>query len=127
MNSNFGNVIGVGGAAQQVPLAKEWNLWLDDYILLQREREIVRDIARTREEVLQDDQIKELSLAKKMGMDWKAKYRLRHNWYRGSSVKTQMGPIDPPSNPHIHGLCSRYHNVCLSLPLLLLFGLRNGD
>jgi len=91
---------GSSGSGNTVPpLAKEWNLWLDDYILLQKEREIVRDIARTREEVLQDDQIKELSSAnyQKVGMDWKAKYRLRHNWYRGSSTRTRLCDSDLPS------------------------------
>lgn len=62
---------------------REWQLWLDDATLLQKEREVVAKAANVPavEYGLFTADVQEKS--KVVGMDWKAKYKLRHNWRRG--------------------------------------------
>ncbi|KAF3941702.1 hypothetical protein ABW19_dt0202852 [Dactylella cylindrospora] len=96
-----------------VLFANDWKLWLDDHILIQEERDLVAQHPGTRK---QSDRVTRHSSisstvapSKGPALDWKAKFRLRSNWQRGSARSSQLNVLTSPEKTESNTISSDVH------------------
>ncbi|KAK6525500.1 hypothetical protein TWF694_005631 [Orbilia ellipsospora] len=83
---------------EESPFASDWKKWLEDHVLIQEERDLA--IAT---KILPEPKLSPSKLTKPPinppALDWKAKFRLRSNWQRGTARSNQLHLLD--SSPKI--------------------------